>query len=304
MAEKPPKAPGDLPTLILSAECAPVWAWTGRTPEGEGIWMIPCVIRWRFPPSWLEASPESRAYPDGFLVLRNGALFSQEPYGAEAIEVSHDPGETYEYQVIAYQGDPFADPPAGWRSPPSNAVTIGSELWPKYKRVWMTFHYLKVGAIGCIDWPWPGVLCTSSEYYPEDRGPGVYGGVSVNGIRAFNIRYPLHPGTRYDLPPSFGYSESPRIDLTLSPSESLTISSRMWDYDVSSDDDPFCIADYVYGPDDLERILEEDEAIFGGRYGARLVMMQEFNGGEGNCYLGYTIQVWETEGPPPPTIIP
>jgi len=262
---------------------------------------------------------------DGFLFLRNGALYQQlhrprfDPAGVflttvapplvagsfagslagSLLGITGDLpplGETYEFQVIAYRGDPFADPPAGYRSPPSNIVTIGSEIWPEGMNVRVTFYELDMGCLHADT-----VLVTSlggvgarpvdEEGHPiiegcdedlEGYGGGTYGGPYVNGTQVFYFRRYLHSRGRYDFEHHI-FFYNPSINLYLRPGESLTIALRLYDYDVWSADDPYCHDEVVYNPETLEAIRDGP--------GARLVLGQPFWDAEGDCYLTYNITV-------------
>ncbi|MEW6567148.1 MAG: LysM peptidoglycan-binding domain-containing protein [Chloroflexota bacterium] len=315
---------GGVPTPVLVKECTrryisalPVEAGGPAVTVEVSRWLITCAL-------FVDPASVDGFAVDGFLFLRNGSLYQQiahprfDPVGitlatvvpalpadtfggmiGEMLGVTGLPslGETWEFQVVAYLGDPFADPPAGYRSPRSNVVTIGSEVLPEGMTVRVTFYELDMGCLHSDDYhaleSWglgPGEV--DEEGHPiivgceddlEEWGPGVYGGVDVNGTRVFSLSHYLHSGGRYPFERYifFGY---PSHEMYLYPGDMLEISMRLWDYDVWSDDEAICHDDVVYRPDELEAIL--------GSGGARLVLGQEFTSYWGACYLHYRIDVW------------
>jgi len=307
---------GDAPSPVLVKECTR--RYIGVLP-GEPIpiivarWFIECTV-------WVDPSSVPVAV-DGFLFLRNGALYHQlahprsDPAGMTMTSVSPPlpagtrlgtmlgvtgdlppMGETWEYQVIAYRGDPFADPPAGYRSPPSNTVSIGSEIWPEGMNVRVTFYELdmgclhadtdlvtNLGGIGPREVDEEGhPIITGCDEDLEGYGGGTYGGPYVNGTQAFYFRRYLHSGGRYDLLHSILFY-NPSVELYLGPGDWLTISLRLYDYDVFSDDDPYCHDEAVYNPEELAAIRDGP--------GGRFVVGQAFWDDEGDCYLTYDIIV-------------
>lgn len=324
LGEEEPKA-GELPAPDLRIPCSRRWIAPAVSVVEEGVvrsqqWFVTCVLGWSLP----ALAPGVGVEVDGFLILRNGALLEQvsaeqtgrlltgwEPYGPLATIVEADgsvryvwpdtgdlppPGETYEFQVIAYVGDPFADPPAGYRSPPSNLVTIGSEIWAGAKWVRVMIEEFRTGNLylDCINF-----IGTSCGECDADGWGESYGHISVNGVRVMSPHGWFPACTTWRFTVSEGFPTMPYAVLVTGPNESITISMRFWDYDVWPDDDPFCHGDYVFDAGVLERISESPDRV--ERFESA------FHGGDGSCSLQFTIQVFlaeEMPGPPPPIIIP
>ena len=326
MAEEPPKGPGDLPAPDLRISCYRWWVPPWLTVVEEDLvarsqqWRVTCVLGWSLP----ALAPGVGVEVDGFLILRNGALFEQvpaeqngrmlrgwQPYGPLATIVEADgsvrsvwpdtgdlppPGETYEFQVMAYVGDPLATPPVGWGSPPSNSVTIGSEIWAGAKWVRVMIEEFRTGNLylDCINF-----IGTSCGECDADGWGESYGHISVNGVRVMSPHGWFPACTTWRFTVSEGFPTMPYAVLVTGPNESITISMRFWDYDVWPDDDPFCHGDYVFDAGVLERISESPDRV--ERFESA------FHGGDGSCSLQFTIQVFlaeEMPGPPPPIIIP
>jgi hypothetical protein len=309
--------PGTLPAPSLTGSCDRAFL---TDPAG---WAVQCQVAWTVPADPRGVTP----WVDGFFLLRNGALIETLPargewrktlegfFPAIAPTIIDDvgratiagdwgdlppPGETYDFQVVYYQGSPFADPPAGYRSLPSNIFSLTGDMWPGSIEVTVTIQALHVICIwddrdtiglcteglGPRGWDSTGMPLGSCSYYcsgdPEDWGRGVYGGIDVNGERVLNIGYPISSGGRYNFPPSFGTRTPPTITLTLSPAQYLVIQSRMWDYDVFYHDDAFCHGTVAISASELQHI--RDGAMPGFH-------VSEFSGGDGLCYLGYTVEV-------------
>jgi len=314
VAEVPPPA-GPLPAPALSGTC-------DRGFLGDS-WAVECQLAWTVPADSSGVSP----WVDGFILLRNGALLETLPAGgawrktlsgswlAIAPTIIDEsgrartaaewgdlpaPGESYDFQVVYYQGAPLADAPEGYRSPPSNIFTLTGDMWPGSVEVTVTIHALHVTCIDsdrddpqlCWDLMVPGPLDSTGmptggcSYFcsgdPEDWGSGAYGGINVNGSRVLNIHYPINSGARYNFPPSYGTMSPPTITVTLSPFQSLVITSRMWDYDVWSADDPFCHGVVAMSPRELLAIRD-------GVTPAEQISM--FKSREGMCHLRYTVEV-------------
>jgi LysM repeat protein len=324
--EEEPEA-GELPAPDLRISCSRRWIPPWLTVVEEGVarsqqWFVTCVLGWSLP----ALAPGVGVEVDGFLILRNGALLEQvsaeqtgrlltgwQPYGPLATIVEGDgpvrlvwpdtgdlppPGETYEFQVIAYVGDPFADPPAGYRSPPSNLVTIGSEIWAGAKWVRVMIEEFRTGMLDLDCNQFAGIMTGCGQCDADSWGAS-YGHISVNGTRVMSPRGWFPSCTTWRFTVSEGYPTMPSIALVSGPDESITISMRFWDYDVWSANDPFCHGDYVFDAGVLERISESPDGV--ERF------EREFSGGDGWCWLVFTIQVMPAEEaprPPPPIIIP
>jgi LysM repeat protein len=312
-AEVPPS--GTLPAPSLTGSC-------DRRFLGDR-WAVECQLAWTVPSDSRGVTP----YVDGFLLLRNGDLIQTLPARgrwAVSLEGSYPvlapsvvdlegqvriagdwgdlpaPGETYDFQIMYYQGSPLADPPAGVRSLPSNIFTLTGDMWPGSAEVTVTVQALQVICIWadrdriglCMEGIGPrgydstGMPVGSCSDYcsgsPEDWGPGAYGGIDIQGERAVSIGYPIYSGGRYTFPPSFGTLATPTITLSMSPFQYLVIESNMWDYDVFYSDDPFCQGVVSISPNELQQI--RDGAMPGSH-------VSEFSVGDGMCYLGYTVEV-------------
>jgi LysM repeat protein len=319
VGEEPPA--GTLPAPSLSGTCDRGYVEDRAADRVD--WRVECQLVWTVPTDSRGVSP----WVDGFLLLRNGAIVESLPargpwrktlqgsYPALAPTIVDEagrariagdwgdlpaPGETYEFQIVYYQGSPFADPPAGYRSLPSNVFSLTGDMWPGNLEVTVTMQALQVICIwadrdriglcteglGPSGWDSTGMPTGSCSDYcsgsPEDWGPGVYGGVNVNGNRVFNISYPMWSGARFTFPPAFGYRSPPTITLSLSPFQYLVVESEMWDYDVFYHDDAFCQGLVQISPDELQRIKT------GAMPGFHV---NDFIGGDGLCYLGYTVEV-------------
>ena len=314
VAEVPPPS-GPLPAPVLSGSCDRGYL--------VGSWAVECQLAWSVPSDSAGVSP----WVDGFILLRNGSAVESLPargpwrkslsgsWASIAPTIIDDvgraraaaewgdlppPGETYDFQVVYYQGEPLADPPGGYRSPPSNTFTLTGDMWPGSVEVTVTMHALHVNCIWsdrdtpalCTEGLDPGPLddtgmpTAGCSYFcsgdPEDWGRGVYGGFNVDGRRVLNIGYPINSGARYNFPPSFGTRSAPTITLTLSPFAHLVIESRLWDYDVWSADDSFCQGVVSITPEELQHI--RDGAFSGEK-------VSEFSDVRGLCYLRYTVEV-------------
>ena len=320
MGEEEP-VPPDMPQPILSKECGRIWAGPAVSVIEDGVVL---------PPSWLvtcELRIDYGGAAEGFLLLRDGAIFRDIPTGRGEVDITlrgwqpvgplataiaadgtasviwpdtgdlPPPGESYEFQVIAYVGDPLRDPPAGWRSPPSNVVEIGTDIWAEGRTVRVTLYELDTGCLHADEFTGGGLETwgigpgeVDEEGHPVVTGCDddldewglTTGGVSVNGTRIFSVNHYLHSWRRYELERSF-YFAYPSIELELGPANSLTISTRLWEDDVFSDPEAICHGEVVYSPADLEAI--EDGP------GALLVLGQPFVSYYGGCYLTYNITV-------------
>lgn len=318
--EEEPEPPY-MPQPILHKECGRIWAGPAVSIDDGRV----------LPPSWLVTCNLGIDYTgaaEGFLLLRDGAIVRDiptgrgevgitlrgwQPYGPLATAIQPDgsvsaiwpdtgdlpsPGETYEFQVIAYVGDPVRDPPAGWRSPPSNVVEIGSDIWAEGRNVRLTLFELDTGCLtadlfvgGGLDTTGAGgVRPVDGQGHPIRDGCDAdidewgltTGGVDVNGRRIFSVNHYIHSWRRYVLERSFHFY-NPSIELYLGPTDSLTISMRLWEDDVWSAAEAICHGEVVYSPADLEAI--EDGP------GERLVLGQGFASHYGDCYLTYRITV-------------
>jgi hypothetical protein len=264
-------------------------------------WIIPAVSvidRRVLPPSWAVTcilTPIYEGAADGFLLLRNGALIRNIPTGRWEVVISltglqpstpvptmieedgtaHQiwpdtgdlpgPGETYSFEVIAYVGDPLADAPAGYRSPHSNVVEIGSEIWAQGRWVQIRFEEFDTGCLhgdetGPETWGY-GAREVDEEGHPiMTRGCGgadldewatSYGGVNVNGMRVFSFDHYIHSSRRYPFSSNFFFYE-PTYETYLGPSEFLTIRMNLYDGDLASGDEPYCHGVRGYSPAELE----------------------------------------------------
>jgi hypothetical protein len=244
---------------------------------------------------------------DGFHIYRNGVKWRTTGPNTERYVVwDHlwEAGSCFEqteFFVVGYLGDPDA-PSATITSLP---ILVSGYCPAVYKHVTVRFNSILYSCID-VDIPYHfGSLLTGGacSYGAEDWGPGVYGGVNVNGIRTFDIFYPVYTGLYYTFP-IWGSTYVPVRDLILSPSESLTISSTMWDYDVWDDSDLFCFDEITYSPAELASMAGRTTHIDGV-----FSDINWFNDAEpldphgGECIIGYDITVEEVAGPPPPTII-
>lgn len=243
---------------------------------------------------------------DGFHIYRNGVKWrSTGPNTERYIVWDHlwEAGSCFEqteFFVVGYLGDPDS-PDATITSLP---ILVSGYCPAVYKHVTVRFNSILYSCID-VDIPYHfGSLLTGGacSYGAEDWGPGVYGGVNVNGIRTFDIFYPVYTGLSYTFP-IWGSSYVPVRDLMLAPSESLTISSTMWDYDVWDDSDPFCFDEISYSPADLQAMEGRTTRVDG-----IFSNINWFNDAEpidphgGECIISYDITVEEVAGPPPPTI--
>jgi len=244
---------------------------------------------------------------DGFLIYRNGVKWRTTGPNTERYVVwDHlwEAGSCFEqteFFVVGYLGNPDA-PDA---TITSNPILVSGYCPAVYKHVTVRFNSI---LYSCIDVDIPSQVLGlnipgACGTYPEDWGPGVYGGVNVNGIRTFDIFYPVYTGLYYTFP-IWGSTFIPVRDLTLAPSESLTISSTMWDYDVWSESDPFCFDEITYSPEELHDMAGRTTRVDGV-----FSDINWFNDAEpldttgGECIISYDLTVEEVAGPPPPTII-
>ena len=284
---------GELPAPVLSAECFQRWDFF------ETAW---CTLSWTYP----FPTPPGWEHIDGYLVLRNGSLLLQTEsptaypvYLFERGEGWLPPcGETWEYQVVAYHGNPLMGPPDGVRSAASNSVFVGPETTCAQGRtVFLTLNYLHVcsldvdcshycGLPACLDTRGIGGPSDESHCggdigcdpdYADLYGTYAYGSISVNGERMWSAGDTLNSGHIYQMRPGEGIT---RV-FHLAPDDSLTISSAFYDYDAMTDDDPFCVGDYEFLPEHLVQIRDA-----GGRTDSIL-----FNGGDGACFLNYSMSV-------------
>lgn len=243
---------------------------------------------------------------DGFLIYRNGTLWRSLPDSRASRIILWDNlweaggcFEEVEIYIKGYMGDPVAPT----RTVDSNHVIIPGYCPVLYRNVSVRFTSILFDCID-VDKRTRGGLIVSGACAgsPEDYGPGVYGGVNMNGYRTFDVWYPLESGTFVTFP-IWGSTIIPAQDLTLSPVESLTISSTMWDYDVWSDSDPFCQDEVIYSPSDLTGMIGRTT-----HFEETFTNINWFNEDEpldtsgGSCIIGYDITVNEVAGPPPPVI--
>jgi LysM repeat protein len=320
----PTPAPGEgpyMPQPLLYKECSRRFAGPAVSVVDSGTVL---------PPTWFvtcELGIDYAGAAEGFLLLRDGAILRDVPTGrwevaitltgwqptsqlatiVEADGTAHPlwpdtgdlppPGESYEFQVIAYVGDPLLDPPGGYRSPPSNIVEIGSDIWAAGRNVRLTLHEFDTGCIhadefgGGLDTWGIGPGEVDEEGHPTlpygcdddlDEWGTTTGGVSVNGDRIFSVDHYIHSARRYPLDRTFYFYE-PSIELYLGPSDPLIISMRLYDHDVWSGPEGYCHGDVQYYADELESIQTGP--------GARLVLGEGFASYYGACYLTYTIAV-------------
>ncbi len=242
---------------------------------------------------------------DGFLIYRNGTLWRTTGPMTERYVVWDNLWEAgscleqTEFYVIGYIGDP--------ESPDatiiSNPILVSGYCPAVYKLVTVRFNSI---LFDCIDVDYsdePGLSvggsCSTS---PQDYGPGVYGGVNVNGVRTFDIFYPVYSSLFYSFP-LHGSDYIPVRELLLSPEESLTISSTMWDYDIWSDSDPFCWDSIEYTPTDLSG-MAGTTAHFDETFSDINWDTEPYDVYGGSCIISYDITVEEIAGPPPPSIFP
>lgn len=242
---------------------------------------------------------------DGFHLYRNGELWRTiaNPTAETYTLWDHlwEAGGCFEetrFNLSGYVGDP-GDP---LRTISSNFITIPGFCPAVYRHVTVRFTSLYYNCLR-VDIPARTSLDTRGgecNLVPEDWGPGVFGGVNVNGIRTFDIFYPAVSGQYISFP--YG-TYIPIRDLVLAPSESLTISSTMWDYDVWSDSDPFCWDEVTYSPADLESMMRHTTH-FDQEFSDMDLSPGSTDLWGGICTVSYDITVKETAGPPPPWIIP
>ncbi len=244
---------------------------------------------------------------DGFFLFRNGELWRTIPDSRASRYTLWDSlweaggcFEETDFYIKGYIGNP--ESPS--RTVDSNIVTIPGYCPVLYRNVTVRFLSIYYECID-VDKRTRGGLVVSGACGgpPEDWGEGVLGGVDVNGSRTFNIWYPLYTGM-YVTFPIWGSTIIPTRVLVLSPEESLTISSRMWDYDVWSTNDPFCHDEVIYSPSDLAGMIS------GTTYFEETFSdINWFNDDEpldtsgGSCIISYDITVDEVAGPPPPVIV-
>lgn len=319
---RPTPVPGEepfMPQPLLYKDCSRRFAGPAVSVVDRGTVL---------PPTWFvtcELGIDYAGAAEGFLLLRDGAILRDIPTGrwevvitltgwqptaqlATIVELdgtAHPvwpdtgdlppPGESYEFQVIAYVGDPLLDPPGGYRSPPSNIVEIGSDIWAQGRNVRVTLHEFDTGCLhgdvfGKENWG-IGPRDVDEEGHPIisscggddlDEWATTTGGVSINGTRIFGVDHYLHSARRYALDRTF-YFREPSIDLYLGPTDPLIISMRLYDHDVWSDPEGYCHGEVTYYPDELESVETGP--------GARLVLGQAFASYYGDCYLTYTITV-------------
>lgn len=242
---------------------------------------------------------------DGFLLYRNGELWRTivDPMAESYIlwDSLWEAGSCHEetrFNLSGYIGAP-GDPD---RTITSNPIVIPGFCPTRYKYVAVKFTSIRYDCLR-VDVPFRTSLDTrggACNLIPEDWGPGVYGGVNVNGVRTFDIFYPVYSGLFLAFP--YG-TYIPMREVILTPEESLTISSTMWDYDVWSDSDPFCWDEVVYGPAELEamtgRITHFDQEF------SDLEMEPDYvDPWGGTCTISYDVTVKDVAGPPVPVIIP
>ncbi len=203
------------------------------------------------------------------------------------------PGETIDFQALAWSDD-------STYSALSNIVSIrGAELWLRpylARHVRLTLYEMDTGCLRADTVRLPGTLDTwgigpdprDADGHPirngcdddlEDWG-SVSGGLDVNGIPAFRVSGDLHSYTRYQGIDRYW----PPVTLYLLPTEDLVLDMILWDYDVSSSNDPFCDATVVHPARELEEIRSS-----GG--GSMHYRGQPFVSREGGCYLHYLIEV-------------
>lgn len=278
---------GELPTPVLTMECFQRWV------RFETPW---CTMRWTMEgPNFLHI--------DGYLVLMNGSLLFQTegstPYPVYLFErgapVLPPCGETWEYQVVAYSGNPLMGPPEGLLSTPSNIVTVGpATTCPRDRVVTLALNYLHVCTLH-VDCPVCWGICRWGLGVPADEsqcggdvgcdpdyadiyGDEVYGSITANGRSLFSLMGSLDSGTIFRLGGSRGRSTT----FPLAESDSLTISMSFYDYDAMSDDDPFCHHQVVISPEDQVAIRDS---------GGSATRTSTFWDDGGTCFLNYTIRV-------------
>lgn len=288
---------GELPTPVLSIECFERWA------RFETAW---CTLSWT-------VARENFEFIDGYLVLMNGSLLFQNegptPYPVYLFErgapVLPPCGETWEYQVFAYAGNPSMGPPEGVLSAPSNIVTA----WPgttclRSREVRLALYYLHVCSLTvdcpscfgvCLETWGTGPLSDESQCngdvgcdpdYADIYGDEVNGSISANGRTLFSLMGSLSSGTVFRLSGSRGGSTL----FELGADDSLTIRISFYDYDAMSPNDPFCHGRVVISPADQVAIRDGGEPV---------TRTSSFGDEGGACFLNYTLQVSRDVLPPP-----
>jgi LysM repeat protein len=187
-------------------------------------------------PSWIGCPPCAPYYAmawdwlgdegeiDGFRLYRNGAiLYERDPsyhWTLIAEEDAYPPcGETYDYEVTAYEGFPGVGP----ESDPSNTVTRTGPACPT--TVAVTFETLHTGCIKpdpCFDPTcvscelpsWIGVVAANEEYYNRLMPFG------APDIYSFMVQ-----------PVSYLFDGNDTLTVELDPGENLTLGMLIMDWD-------------------------------------------------------------------------
>ncbi len=263
--------------------------------------VLTCMLTWYYPEDRLgEIS--------GYLIVKNGTLYMDLPLGVPAADERTLPlfqpsgipacGETYEYYVIAYHGDPIVGP----RSGPSNTLVLRREACES-RHVTVNFETLNTGCLtGDCAWK---AYSGSEEWdyglYVEPFDPdgcrqghcdleGEYYGrlwaneheVWLGGMNDFGITFGWDTGGVYSIADMPTLGESNPVHLDLNPYEYLEIAMKVWDDDHPGDDDVQCDGGYFFSPDDLRAIASMPDH--------RQTFTHIFQA-EGSCWLVYSIEV-------------